>query len=481
MRYDFLRHSRHRFFLLFAPQQRSIFYLQKYFSYLGLKAVTKMPSKQVSSNGKRKASATPDMENKKARPFVKHHPNADETEKYGIVDRNYYPPEMSNERCLEYINNGRPRPIDILNRSIKETEADRRGIEVKDAVVHWFKQDLRTRDNKGLHLASEKAKSKGVPLVCLYIVSPQDFEAHITSSVRVDFVLRTLRVLKDDLAELDIPLHIETVENRKEVPARILQLCKDWKASHLFANIEYEVDELRREAELIRRGLEAGIGVNVVPDTCVVAPGELRSGSGKVISISSAVQYTNKLGKGNQYAVFSPFNRSWIAYLHSNPRHLDLFPPPAKNPSTARVKYSDLFESSIPDAPKSKSLTQEERKRHRSLWPAGEHEAHERLQKFLTKRIGKYKEKRNFPAEDATSMLSAHLSAGTLSGRSVVSAARDANSTKKLDGGNPGITGWIIEVGWRDFYKHVLAHWPFVWSVLLPLKPKLDLANHLIA
>ncbi|MCJ1326742.1 hypothetical protein MMC10_003407 [Thelotrema lepadinum] len=403
-----------------------------------------MPPKQTNGNGKRKASTTPETENKRAKKSVSHHPNADETEKYGIVDRNYYPAEMSNERCLEYINNERPRPIDVLNRSIKETETDRAGIKVKDAVVFWFKQDLRTRDNKGLHLASEKAKSKGVPLVCLYIVSPEDFEAHITSSVRVDFTLRTLRVLKDDLANLDIPLYVLTVEKRKEIPAQILQLCKDWGAGHLFANIEYEVDELRREAELVRKGLEEGIAVTVVPDTCVVAPGELRSGS------------------GNQYAVFSPFNRSWISYLHSNPRHLDLFPQPTRNPATARDKHGDLFQSSIPDAPKSKSLTQEERKRHRSLWPAGEHEAHERLQKFLTQRIGKYKDKRNFPAEDATSMLSAHLAAGTLSGRSVVSAARDANSTKKLDGGNPGITGWISEVAWRDFYKHVLAHWPFV-------------------
>jgi deoxyribodipyrimidine photo-lyase len=40
--------------------------------------------------------------------------------------------------------------------------------------------------------------------------------------------------------------------------------------------------------------------------------------------------------------------------------------------------------------------------------------------------------------------------------------ARDINSTKKLDGGNAGIMGWISEVAWRDFYKHVLAHWPYV-------------------
>jgi len=39
--------------------------------------------------------------------------------------------------------------------------------------------------------------------------------------------------------------------------------------------------------------------------------------------------------------------------------------------------------------------------------------------------------------------------------------ARDVNSTKKLDGGIEGIRGWISEVAWRDFYRHVLVHWPY--------------------
>ena len=418
-----------------------------------------MPLKHPNSNGKRKASATTETVNKRAKTLVKHHPNADETEKHGIINRQYYPPEMSNERCLEYNNNQRPRPIDVLNRALEETEADRSEVEVKDAVVHWFKQDLRTVDNKGLHLASEKARSKGVPLICIFIISPQDYEAHLTSPIRVDFMLRTLQVLKDDLAKLDIPLYMETVDIREEIPAKILQLCKRWGAKHLFANIEYEVDELRREARLIRKGLEAGIAIDAVPDTCVVAPGELSSGS------------------GGQYAVYSPWYRAWMKYIHSHPRQLDLFPPPAKNPPHTRKKHSTLFESSVPDTPEAKSLTNEEKKRFRSLWPAGEHEAHERLDKFLTQRIGKYKDRRNFPAEDATSMLSAHLSAGTLSARSAVSAAQNSNSTKKLDGGNQGIIGWISEVAWRDFYKHVLAHWPFVWYVLPVLSVQIALIN----
>lgn len=267
----------------------------------------------------------------------------------------------------------------------------------------------------------------------------------MTSPVRVDFVLRTLEVLKEDLGELDVPLYVETIEKRKTIPSRILELCEKWGASHLFANVEYEVDELRREAKMTRMGLEKGIAFTVVPDTCVVAPGELKSQT------------------GNQYAVYSPWFRAWIAYLHSHPNQLDLFKSPGKNPASAREIFKDLFACQIPEAPENKRLTNEERKRFRSMWPPGEHEAQARLEKFIKTKASKYKDERNFPASNATAVLSVHFASGTLSARTAIARARDSNSTKKLDGGNLGIVSWISEVAWRDFYKHVLAHWPFVW------------------
>lgn len=364
--------------------------------------------------------------------------------KYNIVNRKYYPPEISQERCLQYNRDEIRRPIQILQDALRETKQKRDRIEVGDTVVHWFKQDLRTKDNTSLHLASEKAKSKNVPLIGLYIISPQDFEAHITSKVRVDFTLRTLQTLKEDLAKLDIPLYVETVEKRKGIPSRILQLVKEWRASHLFTNMELEVDELRREALLVRTGIEQGISIDVLHDTCVVEPGRLKAGSGK------------------QYSVYTPWFRAFVAFLHANPGHLKIRPAPSKNPASVRMTHQELFEPPIPEAPTNMALNDEERQRYKGLWPVGEQEAHERLTKFLTSRIHKYKDMRNLPAEDGTSTLSVHFSSGTLSARSAVAAAQMVNSTRKLDAGNSGIMTWISEVAWRDFYKHVLANWPFV-------------------
>ncbi|MCJ1223883.1 hypothetical protein MMC12_000526 [Toensbergia leucococca] len=406
-----------------------------------------MPPKKAANGIKRKATATPDSPSKKPKNGVPAYKESSTEEEYNIVDREFYPPEMTNARCLQYNKNELPRPIELLDAAQTETEHQRKVVEVNNAVVHWFKCDLRTKDNKALHLASETAKSKGIPLICIYIVSPQDFKAHMTSPVRVDFILRTLEVLKEDLGKLDIPLYVETIEKRKTVPTKIIELCQKWGASHLFANIEYEVDELRREAMMVRACLEHGIAFNVVPDTCVVAPGELSSGT------------------GNQYAVYTPWFRAWVAYLHVHPTHLDLYEEPEKNPKNARTTFKALFEGQIPEAPENKTLSNEEKKRFRSMWPPGEHEAHERLEKFLKQKIGQYKDARNLPAANGTAVLSVHFASGTLSARTAIRSAQDTNSTKKLDSGNGGIMTWISEVAWRDFYKHVLTHWPFVWQV----------------
>lgn len=413
---------------------------------LCVSATFQMPPKKAAANGsKRKANSTLDPPSKRAKSETAANKESNREEEYGIVDREFYPPEMTNARCLQYKNNELTRPIEALDSARQVTASEREAVEVKDAVVHWFKCDLRTEDNKALHLASEKSKAKGVPLICIYLISPQDFKAHMTSAVRVDFILRTLEVLKEDLGKLNIPLYVETVEKRKEIPDRIFELCEKWGASHLFANIEYEVDELRREAKMVTKGIEKGIAVEVVPDTCVVAPGELSSQT------------------GNQYAVYSPWFRAWIAYLHANPEQLDLYDLTGKNPANARSSFKDLFESKIPNAPENKKLTADEMKRFRSMWPPGEHEAHERLDKFLKQKVSKYKDDRNYPDANSTAVLSVHFASGTLSARTAIAKARDANSTKNLDGGSAGIANWISEVAWRDFYKHVLAHWPFVW------------------
>jgi hypothetical protein len=406
-------------------------------------------SSSSSSKNPKTTSESPSSATSYDDPLREPHPFYKDSEKHGIVLRKFYPHEMSNERARAYIANEIPRPIEALNAALAETAAHRDTIRVQDAVVHWFKMDLRVSDNRALFLAGERAREAGVPLIGLYVVSPQDFEAHLTAPVRVDFMLRTLRVLREDLGKLDIPLWVETVGKRREVPGRVVELMEGWGARHLFVNVEYEVDELRREAKMARMLMEKGMTLQVAHDTCVVPPGALKSGS------------------GGQYAVYTPWYRSWVKHVHENLELLELSEPPGRNPPEARVKFAGLFDCEIPRAPGGKRLTKEEENKFAVLWPAGEHEAKKRLAKFCEDVIARYADNRNIPSISGTSSLSVHFASGTLSARTAVRTARDSNNTKRLDGGNQGIQTWISEVAWRDFYKHVLVNWPYVWWVLL--------------
>jgi deoxyribodipyrimidine photo-lyase len=90
--------------------------------------------------------------------------------------------------------------------------------------------------------------------------------------------LRTLAILQRELALLDIPLHIETVEPRRGIPAKVVELMKTWNATELFANIEYEVDELERDQNLLKEVEGTEIRITYSHDQCVVEPDTIFSG-----------------------------------------------------------------------------------------------------------------------------------------------------------------------------------------------------------
>ncbi|KAF5860057.1 hypothetical protein ETB97_002083 [Aspergillus alliaceus] len=404
-----------------------------------------MPEKrkpsQTAQNGAKNNTSPPP---KRGKPdLTTPHPNARQTESFGIVLRQFYPPEMSNERCHAYNNETLERPMRSLERAFSDTQDVRRAVKPNAAVVHWFKSDLRLHDNRALRMAYEVAREHCIPLIGLYILSPEDLTAHLCSPARVDLTLRTLETLKRDLGELEIPLYMETQEKRGEIPGRVVELCREWRANHLFANMEYEVDELRREAKLVRLCVEQGIAFEAVHDTCVVPPGLLSS------------------QQGRQYAVYSPWFGAWQTFLMDNPEYLEVSEEPGANPGDARKMLRGLFASEVPAAPENKRLSEEEKERFREMYPAGEHEALDRLERFLEEKATDYDDMRNSLSKQTTSVLSPYFASGSLSARTAVANAKKANKNQ-LDRNNLGFVSWISEVAWRDFYKHVLVHWPFI-------------------
>jgi len=106
------------------------------------------------------------------------------------------------------------------------------------------------------------------------------------------------------------------------------------------------------------------------------------------------------------------------------------------------------------------------------LWPAGEKQADQRLDKFITEKLFDYDKQRDFPAITGTSRLSPYLAAGMISARQCFQAALIENK-QQLDSGNKGALTWMSELIWREFYKTILMAAPRV-SMNRPYKISAD-------
>lgn len=272
----------------------------------------------------------------------------------------------STKRAKEIDNHS---PFDELKELLASNDSDTK----PRNVLHWFRsKDLRSQDNRALHAASQKAKEGGGSLITMYLHSPKDIEWHGTSPARIDLILETLQMLKAELQKKNIPLAVVTAEERKEKTSKVQEFVKKHDVSHVYANMEYEVDELRRDIDLaskLQEGKE-GISFEVLHDQTVVVPGELKTGA------------------GGPHKVFTPYHKAWLEETKKNPELLDLVSPPEGNDQASKDKFKDLFDSKVPDVPKVKEFaSKEERDRIRKLWPAGHDAAIERLNDFLQNKV----------------------------------------------------------------------------------------------
>lgn len=295
-------------------------------------------------------------------------------------------------------------------------------------VLHWFRRDLRMRDNTAL-LEAARIATEGV--VGVFVLAPEQWRAHDDAAIKVDFWMRSLAVLSDRLARKSIPLVVTRADRCAEVPAVLLEVAHQAKCDALTFNAEYEVNERLRDAR-VRRAFEAeDREVIECHDRCILAPGTVRTATEGI------------------YTVFTPFQNRFIAALGET----DTAPrgDPRKQPPIA------VEPSPVPRAVEGFAAPFDP-----ALWPAGEAVAQDRLAKFVAERGSRYGEARDAPAVDGTSALSPYLAAGVISPRDCLHAAREADGGvlrlgKAYTGAPSGLGKWISELIWRDFYIHITS------------------------
>ena len=291
----------------------------------------------------------------------------------------------------------------------------------------WLRTDLRHYDNTALSAAAKRG-----PTAAVYLISPEQWQAHDDAPSKVDFWLRNLRTLSDSLQQLNIPLLIRTAPTWDQASAVLLELCQQLDVQAVHVNEEYGINETRRDKE-VAQSLEArGIEFHRYLDQLLFQPGSILTQS------------------GSYFQVFSQFRR--ICY---NRLHMALPRIVARPDSQAPL---NIVPDSIPESVSGFAAPSESL---RALWPAGEKEAQQRLAQFADEQIHFYQDERDLPAKPGTSQLSTYLAAGVISPRQCLHAALHSNNGE-FESGSPGVFTWITELLWREFYKHILVGYPRV-------------------
>ena len=291
--------------------------------------------------------------------------------------------------------------------------------------LFWFRGDLRLDDNPGLKACFEISEE----VHAIYIFSKKQLNLHNEANVKIDFLIKNLISLESDLKNLNIPLTIINSDGFEDDPLLISELASQRKLKKVFWNKQFGEDETQRDIKTSDLLEKLDINSESFHDQVVYAPGTLRT------------------GQDSAYSVFTPFKRKWIDNFDMNFLDID-------------YKYEKKKLTNI----ESNLNNLDFEKKHKadmSLWKEGEEEAIKRVKNFIKEKAINYSKDRNDPIIDGTSRISPYLALGIISPKRCILEALKANNFE-FTSGHIGITKWIDEIVWREFYRNIMFSFPKV-------------------
>lgn len=267
----------------------------------------------------------------------------------------------------------------------------------------WFRSDLRITDNPALWHACQSGETMG----CIFLPIDQ-WTRYGLGTRKINFVKESALALCVNLKQLNIDLIIKEVASFDEQLIELDKLCAKKSINHIYWNNEYPLDERLRDDKVEQHFNQQNIATHRSQGALIHAPGQILNGQGKM------------------YKVFTPFKKAWMKKVTNT--------PPAQF-SIAKINSLDTQKGAI---------------------TAGEQAALFSLDRFIGNQITQYHDLRDIPDTDASSKLSAHLSAGTLSPRSLLQSILAFNYGELISA-NEGVNTWLSQLIWREFYYHIIA------------------------
>ncbi len=291
----------------------------------------------------------------------------------------------------------------------------------------WFRNDLRMDDNPALRNACIESDE----VHAIYIFSTKQNELHNEANCKIEFIIENLKNLDKELSKINIPLTVIDSNGFDDNSDIIVNLIKERSLKKVFWNNQFGKDEQKRDELASIFFNKNDIEFSTYDEKVVYSPGSIRTGEGK------------------PYSVFTPFKKKWIENFNLDFLDIEFKYVPKKKPSI--TSNTSEFDFNF----KRNHLVD------MSLWPSGEASAKDRLKLYLSKNIFRYSQDRNDPIIDGTSRISPYLANGIISPKRCILEALKINNFE-LDAGEKGITKWIDEIIWREFYKNIMYCFPKV-------------------
>ena len=293
----------------------------------------------------------------------------------------------------------------------------------------WFRNDLRLHDHAALWHAAQSRQC-----LALVILSPEQWQLHQDAPIKIDFYLRRLKILKQQLEALNIPLLILNIPLWKDISEQLLALCQQFQISTVHCNIETGLNEQQRDQAVEQLLQQHQISCEYYEDRTLFPLGSIRNQSQQPYQVFSAF-------KKKCYERLLIDVPSCYPDIEAQPKlQLDL--------SQFNFNFDKFSETYLPETAN-------------PYWPVEDKHAFELLNEFIADRLKDYKTDRDFPAIDGTSQLSPYLNIGILSIRECVQALfTSSQGYFQLE--DVGQQTWLDELLWREFYQHTLHDFPKV-------------------
>jgi deoxyribodipyrimidine photo-lyase len=277
----------------------------------------------------------------------------------------------------------------------------------------WFRRDLRLSDHAALIAAARMG-----PVIPVYVHAPDEAGAWRDGAASRWWLQHSLAALDATLRRRGSRL----VCHRGDPAEVLVRVAAATDAVAVVWHRRHEAHVAAADQRVTAALAGAGVGAVCLPGPLLIEPARLLTAA------------------GTPYRVFTPFWRVAQAALDAAPPA----PVPASwespaqwpaglEPGQLALDRGDPWTAGLAAA-----------------WEPGEAGANRRLETFVAQGLAAYAEGRDQLGADGISRLSPHLAFGELSVGQVWHAVVD----------RPGATSYLRQLGWREFNRYLLHHFP---------------------